>query len=328
MVKLISLSYADSFVPVSPPSSPGRSFSQPILTSDLPTSTQETIPETIPEAMKDSMMSEWTREIAIAAAQETSKSTSLNGSRAGTNPNTRNFLAVNGNLNGTNSGTNSPHGHHHKAHSHKSMTNSAYGLVGGLGAIQKVRKGSTPPSESSRASVTRVDALKRILSGQQAILPAKERPHSDASSDSMVSYDFTASEVSFNPPTGGETSVPLVDRSASLRGPRPRSRSTSKSVEGMSTAVAEERARSLSSHPVVSYSDEPDEVPPVPPLPKGVGEVRKSRSVKRSGTKTRKNEATGVVASLWGEEEKAVDLESLLKGIEGAGKGKVVKPPY
>jgi len=144
----------------------------------------------------------------------------------------------------------------------------------------------------------------------------------------MVSYDFTASEVSFNPPPTGQQNVPLAERSASLREPRSRSRSTSQSVERANVASPDERARSLSSHPVPTTSDGKGGVPPVPPIPKSVGEVRKSRSVKRSGTKTRKPEATGLVAGLWGEEEKGVDLESLLKEIDGAGDGKVITPPY
>ena len=325
MVKLVSLSYADTGAsPQSAPTSPGRSFTSPILSAGAEPTLGED--RTMSETIKTQMMSEWTRENVIAAAQETSKSVSLNGSRSGTNATgPRNFLAVNGTLNngGTNSGTNSP-GHHHHAHSHRSRPNSTYGLVGGLGAIQKIRKESghspSPPSESSRASVTRVDQLKRILSDGGLPAPV-QRVHSDASSDSMVSYDFTASEVSFNP---GQQNLPPLERSVSSR--EPRSRSRSKSNE---RTPPDNRARPLTSHPVMEPHAHPSEhldgVPPVPPLPAGVSasSMSKSRSVKKGAAGKREP-----ASSLFGESEQAVDLVSLLKGIGGNEKGVAANPPY
>jgi protein EFR3 len=354
MVKLISLSYAETLAAsqVSPPTSPGRVFSHPILglsglagEGDL----------TVPDKIKEQMMSEWSKESVIAIAQEGSKTVSLNGSRSGTNATGhRNFLAVNGNMNngGTNSGTQSPQGRHH-SHTHNSRPNSTYGLVGGLGALQKLRKGSgqspSPASESSRNSVTRVDQLKRVLSGQQNPLPGTRAgvAHSDASSESMVSYDFSASEVSFH--HGLESGRPM-ERSASLREPNERARSKSRDR----VATAGEHSRPLSSHPVLMKSDqnvppEPekeeedlDAVPPVPPLPSSlVGEgtavqdpavpenIRKGRSVRRS----EKNKGDRHQSSSWGEAAggPVADLESLLNGIEAGGadtKGNVGRPPY
>ena len=350
MVKLISLSYAESIAspPTSPPTSPGRSFTHPILSADAPAPEDD---HTMPEKIKDEMMSEWSKESVIAIVQENSKTVSLNGSRTGTNATGhRNFLAVNGNQNnGTNSGTQSPQGPHH--HTHRNKPDSTYGLVGGLGALQKLRKGSgqspSPASESSRNSVTRVDQLKRVLSGQPGGLPSTRGgvAHSDASSESMVSYDFTASEVSFNP--GQQTGAPL-ERSVSLREPNERSRSKSRDR----APVAGEHSRPLTSHPVmlkaestVPTSPAPEEdldaVPPVPPLPSSLtGEtasvqdhaipdavLRKGRSVKRS-TKSRGGQN---YQSPWGEEgSQVVDLETLLKGIDTGSdqKGNVAKPPY
>jgi hypothetical protein len=348
LVKLISLSYAESVAspPPSAPTSPSRSFTHPILSSEAPPVEDS---RTMPEKIKDQMMSEWSRESVIAVAQENSKSVSLNGSRAGTNATGhRNFLAVNGNLanrEGTSSGQQSPQGHQH--HTHKSRPNSTYGLVGGLGALQKLRKSSgqspSPASESSRNSVTRVDHLKRVLSGQQNALPGtRSAAHSDASSESMVSYDFTASEVSFNP---GQQNVPLMERSVSLREPRDRSRSKSRDR----AAGLGDHARPLTSHPVLSATDgnsvndeeDLDKVPPVPPLPTSlIGEptvgqdhaakdtLRKGRSVKRN-TKSRGGKS--YQSATWSEEGgTAVDLQSLLKSIETGGeqKGTVAKPPY
>ncbi|KAG9244240.1 hypothetical protein BJ878DRAFT_80113 [Calycina marina] len=330
MVKLITLSYADGFGVPSAPTSPGRSVSQPILTTAVPTSVPQATYQTVPEVIKESMMVQWTRESATAAAQETSKSASMNGSRAGTNA--RNFLAVNGNLNGSNGGTKSPHGHHHKEQSHKSLQNSAYGLVGGLGSLQKIRQGSTPPSDSNQAPVTRVDALRRILSGQQSGPPISRsgKAYSDASSESMESYDFTASDVSYNPNAAAQTNLSPAECSASLREPRQRSRSRSKSVDRMSP---DDQPRALASYPDHTPSDSTGEVPPVPPIPIDVAEgqpVHKSRSVKRTGTKSRKanGSESGTVTSFFGDEKEPVDLESLLKGIDVSDDAKVVKPPY
>jgi hypothetical protein len=349
MVKLISLSYAESLAspPVSPPQSPGRSFTHPILGSSA---ISENNDHTIPEKIKDQMMSEWSRESVIAMAQEGSKTVSLNGSRSGTNATGhRNFLAVNGN-GGTNSGTQSPqsHNHAHAHHTHQSTPNSTYGLVGGLGALQKLRKGHSPSpaSESSRNSVTRVDQLKRVLSGQQSSLPGTRAgvAHSDASSESMVSYDYTPSELSFNP---GQANGPLVERSVSLRDPDNRSRSKSRDR----VADVGDQPRPLSSHPVLIKSEpsnaqiadgDLDAVPPVPPLPSAltgdgpavqefsIGDTpRKGRSVKRS-TKSRGGQ--GYQSSSWGDEVgPVVDLESLLNGIDTDGvteKAAVAKPPY
>lgn len=352
MVKLISLSYTESVAspPATAPTSPGRSFSHPILGSELPPTEDA---RKMPEMIKEQMMSEWSRESVIAIAQETSKTVSLNGSRAGTNATGhRKLLAVNGNLNreGTSSGQHSPQGYHHAHHDHRSRPNSAYGLVGGMGALQKLRKGSghspSPGSESSRNSITRVDKLKRALSGRHAGLPGpRGAAHSDASSESMVSYEFTASDVSFSP---GQQNVPLMERSASLREPRERSRSKSRGR----SAASGDHSRPLTSHPVlysadpnVPYDDEDlDAVPPVPPLPPSLaGEstvvqdhtttrdtLRKGRSAKRN---TRSRDGPSYSNSSWREEGgggSVVDLESLLKGIDTGGeqKGNVATPPY
>ncbi|TVY41063.1 Protein EFR3 [Lachnellula subtilissima] len=330
MVKLISLSYKEALVspPTSPPLSPGRSFSQGMI-SHAPSADSS-----MPEVIKDQMMSDWTRDGVIALVQDGSKSVSLNGSKSGTNvTGHRNFLAVNGmNTGGSNSGSQSPQGHH----MHRNTPNLAYGLVGGLGALAKLRKSSghspSPASDSSRNSVTRVDQLRRVLTGQADGPRTKTgRAHSDASSESMVSYDFTGSEISFTP---GQQNVSQMERSVSLRESNERSRSKSHDR----VVSQSENRRPLISNPVPSLKDEnvafeeedPNAVPPVPPLPSSlVGEstavqdhalpdsTRKSRSAKRN--------------TPWGDDALVVDLESLLNGIDTSGEQKgnlVTKPPY
>lgn len=333
MVKLISLSYAESISPVtSAPTSPGRSFGHPISNTDGPASDDRRIPD----AIKEAMMSEWTREAVISSVQSSSKTVSLNGSRSGTNATGhRNFLAVNGTNGG--SGSASPQ-HHHQ--SHRSRPNSTYGLVGGLGALTKLRKtegqSPAPASESSKNSITRVEALKRVLSGQNGPPETKGTAHSDASSESMVSYDFTASEVSFNPPVGQQQSTPL-ERSTSLREPNNRSRSKSRD-----RASPDDRARPLTSHPVLSHGDEHedlDSVPPVPPLPislTGEGTNAHDYAINnnslRNGVSVRKNNSVKKSDSNWSDDGPTVDLQSLLNGISTGGKDKsednTLRPPY
>ena len=368
MVKLISLSYAESLAspPASPAASPGRVFSQPILKDDV---LKYETDRTMPENVKDQMMSEWSKEYVMAKVQETSKTVSLNGSRSGTTNNPhRNFLVVNGiGTGGGNSGTNSPNilnavlNHHHR-----SRPTSNYGLVGGLGPLGKLRQGSaqspSPASESSRNSVTCVDQLKRVLSGQHNHLPASNNMvHSDASSESMVSYNPTASEISISPhqePAQQQQTQPngqSTNRTASTRQsndyPRPRSKSRDR------TTIEEEpeplALRPLSSNPTRSEptsptSFDPDAVPPVPPLPAVLAlegtavqdnastttsSPRKPRSSKRGKREFRtpflEGEGQGESGSGSGSMGSdglgpVVDLQSLLRGIEsgiGSGRG-------
>ncbi|QSZ36735.1 hypothetical protein DSL72_006618 [Monilinia vaccinii-corymbosi] len=335
MVKLISLSYTASLnsPPNSPPTSPGRSFTHPTLNVDTSPSTRDAV---VPERIKEEMMSEWNKESVIAIAQESSRAASISGSRAGTmTTRHRNFLTINGLGNGSNSGTASPIG----GYNYISRPNSAYGTTGGIGAMRKLRKASgnspAPTSESSRGSVTRVDQLKRILSGQSPALPGTRAgaPQSDASSESMVSYDFSASEISIN--AYNQQNASGVERSASMRSAA-RSRSKSR-----------DRGPSYMERPLTSTPSDvtPDgtKIPPVPPLPSSlVGEqvsihdqahnhspesYRPGRSAKRS-TKSR---AGGYQSMPWGEENgKVVDLQDLLSGIEVGGneRGNAGMPPY
>ncbi|RAL65895.1 hypothetical protein DID88_005558 [Monilinia fructigena] len=271
MVKLISLSYAESInsPPNSPPTSPGRSFTHPTLSVDISPSTRDAV---VPERIKEEMMSEWSKESVIAIAQESSRTASISGSRAGT----------------TTTRHPSPIG----AYNSKSGPNSTYGTTSGIGAMHKLRKGggnsSAPNSESSRGSVTRVDHLKRVLSGQSTALPGTRAgaPQSDASSESMNASG--------------------VERSASMRS------------AGRSRSKSRDRVPSYMERPLTSspsdVAQDGTTVPPVPPLPSSlVGEqvsihdqahnhspesYRPDRGTKRS-TKSR---AGGYPSMPWGEE--------------------------
>ncbi|KAK2628099.1 hypothetical protein QTJ16_002745 [Diplocarpon rosae] len=349
MVMLISLSYAKSTSSpaTSPPTSPGRCFTHPIISSTGPSGAFD---RSMPENIKEQMMSEWSKEAVIAMVLEGGKTVSLSGSKTGTNTTGhRNFLAVNGQVNtgGSNSGSQSPQHHHH--HSHRSRPDTNYGLIGCGGALQKLRKANgqspAPASESSRNSVTRVDQLKRVLSSQQSNIPGTSgMAASDASSESMVSYEFNASEVSFEP---SQHNTGSVERSVSLREPSDRARSKSRDQ----TAANEEYQRPSKAHPVLSklnpnnFQEAGECIEAMPPAPPHLSSlaaagtairdhafsdtVRKGRSASRS-TKSRGGQ--NHKPALWGEDSKAsADLEILLKGIDVGGgdeKGNVAKPPY
>lgn len=196
LVELIDAAYAARMAspPPSAPSSPGRGGS--ISTYNPSSNTEQKISSEhrLPVDMKEAMLSDWTKEACIASVEnERAKAVSVNGSRAGTTPSAaRNFLAVNGHVGKNNSplaNSLQGHQHHHRHHDNDNRPPSAaYGLVGGIGDIQKFRRSSaqdgspTRISTSSRTSTVRVDELKRVLAGKQIAFrnasPLRLRPHS------------------------------------------------------------------------------------------------------------------------------------------------------
>jgi hypothetical protein len=357
MVELISIAYSETMgsPPSSPPTSPGRTLNAPILdgSSANPVSSEHRLPAKI----KEEMLSEWSRESVIAGAQESSKTVSLNGSRAGTGSgkHPRNFLAVNGNdkNGGTHSGTQSPYSAHHHPHPQR----TAYGLVGGLGAIQKFPKspgqGGSPlaASDSSRNSVTRVDQLKRVLSGQAPPSRGLGVVHSDASSESMVSYEGPPSELSYDnrgAVSNDSTRRPSTEPSRS----KSRDRATGLGEHLSPLTSNPVVLRQENTAPAVEDDDEAeDTIPPVPPLPtslpipggfpsegsqecapsQGAGEDAPSNG--RHPDRGLKNRGQDYRGSDWGGEAgPALDLEALLNGI-GTGETKkgnvgMDMPPY
>jgi len=149
----------------------------------------------------------------------------------------------------------------------------------------------------------------------------------------MVSYDFTASEVSFNPATQMKNDAG-IERSVSLRGPSDRARSKSRD-----RTSPVDKTKPLTSHPVDPGVT--DEVPPVPPLPKesdlATSEgVLKSRSVSLrdsgdGGKKTRTQTQRDTSGKWEPEAGAAGDLQGLLDGIiahDEDDEKATVKPPY
>ncbi|KAL8645466.1 MAG: hypothetical protein Q9226_007289, partial [Calogaya cf. arnoldii] len=166
LVDQIALSYSASLVspPVSPPTSPGRVFSLPVLaTPQAPSSDDD-----LPPKFREAMLSEWSKEQCIASVEkETTRTISLNGSRTGTNLSARaRALGLNGNStrNGSPTGEQSP--------SRISPNGGSTPPYQQQGLNFPFRRGSgpedgspTPVSSSDHSPTLRVDDLKRVLAG-------------------------------------------------------------------------------------------------------------------------------------------------------------------
>ncbi|KAK2032945.1 hypothetical protein LX32DRAFT_680142 [Colletotrichum zoysiae] len=328
LVESICVSYADSSIspPNSPPQSPGRNFSHPILNTS--TTTSPAAPGTeLPAAFREHMLTDWSRDTAMLALQAGSKSESLAGSKNGTMGTNRHHLSVNGANGHGQTGESSPLG------SQRNLRPNSAQVLGGLSPMRQLRKSSVrsgvspSPSDSSRGVVASVDQLKMVLSGQAPATPIGTSAglHHDSDSDSMVSYDFTPSELSFNP---GASQTETGD-GASLG--RPRSSSQSR------------KGGPLNSNPLYEHNED-EEVPPVPPLPINLGGLASSISIQDYAVKPAKRDLSSRGGdSVYHGSTKGdgnfsmvsgggMDLHELLNGIDSrAGElslGNVTKPPY
>ncbi|OIW31191.1 hypothetical protein CONLIGDRAFT_305048 [Coniochaeta ligniaria NRRL 30616] len=351
LVECVCIGYQETTVspPASPAGTPGRSFTHPILGGTMGGIPAVEVEHEIPTQFREMMLGDWSREMAMAAIEAGSKSASLNGSRTGTtgtnNQAARARLAVNGGANG--------HGHGYGGSPHGSQSNlrPQSSPTGGNLAVQtsKLRKSSVrsnvspaPSGRSGLGVVTSVDQLKAALSGQlRPATTATTRAGAgagdeDDSDDSMVSYEMTPSELSFNPAAAGqEGGMPsgLVGLAVDER------------------LVSRERERRasgpLTSHPPDGEAEVVEEVPPVPPLPRELGEpALQSATLPRPSTGRKGLRSRGgdsVLSASWaavpGEDGvkangKAVnmDLDLLLRAIdakaEAGGLGGVGRPPY
>ena len=176
LVEQIAEAYTASIAtpPTSPPSSPGRVFSLPIL-SAMPQSPK--VDKELPNRIKEAMLSDWTKEACIATAEkESARTISLNGSRTGTNLSTRNFLA--------------PDGQPARANSPIHMNGSRHASPPGhpndpanLNPLKRQPSGQeegspTPVSSSDQNPTLRVDDLKRVLAGGRVFSSPGSKPPS------------------------------------------------------------------------------------------------------------------------------------------------------
>jgi len=273
------------------------------------------------------MLTDWSRDAAMLALQAGSKSESLAGSKNGTMGTNRHHLTVNGANGHGQAGESSPLG------SQRNLRPNSSQVPGGLSPMRQLRKSSVrsgvspSPSDSSRGVVASVDQLKMVLSGQAPATPIGTSAglHHESDSDSMVSYDFTPSELSFNP---GASQTENGD-GASLG--RPRSSSQSR------------KGGPLNSNPLYEYNED-EQVPPVPPLPINIGGLASSIAIQDYAVKpAKRNLSSRGGDSIYHGSGRGdgnfsmvsgggVDLHELLNGIDSkAGElslGNVTKPPY
>ncbi|WEW55247.1 plasma membrane localization protein [Emydomyces testavorans] len=254
LVTQIETSYNSSYVspPTSPSSSPGRSFTLPSFGHN--NATQSATPGSqLPLHVKEQMLAQWSKEDCLAAIErEKAKASSLSGSRTATGRNAAN-LSLYRNAPGSPAGTTPSVGNQQDR-----PVTAACPATGGLGSIRKTRRQSVPerrssPATSSRESTVRVSELRRVLSvvnnhnvRQPSPLRHRDGVDSTASSvESMVSYNLSISDAG----TAGP------DRPLSPPG-------NSRTPRSSNTQLGGNRA---SDH---LYDDtEPDDIPPVPPLP-------------------------------------------------------------
>lgn len=334
MVECICSNYnqSETSPPTSPSASPGRTFAHPILTSSLSTIPTAEKDEELPDKFREDMLTEWTREAVVIALQAGSKSASLNGSKTNTTMTRNNRLTVNG-LNGhTHGGAGSP------VNSQHNLRPASH--AGGLG-VAGLRKSSVQSRFSARSSSSRgvgvasVDQLKSVLTGDAPRPSTLHTVRDDDSSESMASYEYSPSEVSFNPNTGDG-----ADQSLDFGLARSRSKSRERKASG-------EFGGPLTSHPT-NEEDSEDGVPPVPPIPasvagsavvptgitrsvSGVSAKDHAFKVPKRSIKSRGGESVAINAFAESGSP-TLDLQSLLKGIDSKSRehtlGNLTKPPY
>ncbi|KAF2731412.1 hypothetical protein EJ04DRAFT_498712 [Polyplosphaeria fusca] len=185
LVDKIAEGYSTSLYspPSSPPASPGRKMSVPILQ----TQTLQPTPQ-LSYKVREELLADWNREICIAANTKDSSSASMTGSRTATSAQQKNnYLGItipNGTLD---SAQNSPLPTPRRGNSRPPST--AYGLVGRMASPHRNRSASaTPGSTSSLRSAVRVEDLKRVLSGSAprtsySVRPASHQRVGSSSSD-------------------------------------------------------------------------------------------------------------------------------------------------
>ncbi|SPO00155.1 related to Protein EFR3 [Cephalotrichum gorgonifer] len=362
LVDCIAVGYQEASISpaASPAASPGRTFSHPVMNSTMSSGTVAVTgaESDLPNSFRETMLVEWTREQAMLALQPGSKSDSLSGSKSGTTGTNRNRLTVNGNgLNGhpaANQMTPSPRGSHvnlRAAAAHAAGGNG--NLTPGLGLRKSsVQSGISPsPSVSSRGYIASVDQLRQVLSGEAtAPMPGTAAAEGDSDSiDSMVSYEYSPSEMSFNPenrPVTVDEARPAVVPQRTLSKGRSTGPLTSNPTDE-SMPIPEPQAGEAS-------PPNAERGPPVPPLPKiRTTSTSRSREVSPLASPTRAIYSRGDrglksrggerrLASRGGESMRissmaeststGMDLQELLRGIDSrsgeATLGNLTRPPY
>ncbi|MCJ1398161.1 hypothetical protein MMC11_001358 [Xylographa trunciseda] len=177
LVEQISRAYETSMAspPTSPPSSPGRVFSMPVLSPSSPISS---VGHELPTAFRDAMLSTWSKESCIATVEKDNAPTaSLHGSRSGHQSARNGFLIANdhtprdGSLIGAGPMAQLTINKHRDQESDPRKSRADRGSLVHLQPEQLRRPSGndtgppTPISSSDQQITLRVDDLKRVLAG-------------------------------------------------------------------------------------------------------------------------------------------------------------------
>lgn len=365
LVECICTSYEEGTLspPGSPPESPSRTFAQPILGSPITASPPREHKQEVPMTFRDAMLFDWSRESAMTAIQAASKAASLNGSRSGTNGARSHRYGGNGGFtNGVSREMrDSPFQSTQDLRPRSQPAPDGGKTLAPLDA--KVRKTSVRSmlrhqETAEAAPLVSVGQLKMALAGEMEAAPLTSGARDASSSDdSMVSYDLTASEMSFNPAAPASNFQPRPDGIEGSPSGVLRSRSMSRERKGSDGASL----GPLNSNPTSELSEGENDVtvPPVPPLPQGMAgssppppttatqdyasspvsnssmpvlRQAKQRSIKSRGGDTVRSSTWGSVYGGPDEPMPTMDLQSLLKGIDSrareGGLGNLTRPPY
>lgn len=168
MVGQIAISYASAVnsPPASPPASPGRVFSLPVISASSPKMSSSD--NELPEKIKEAMLAEWSKDAILSSIEkESARTISLNGSRTGTNLSARHLLGVNGQATRDCSpmGINDSH-----RNSSLKRRNGGTPDITPPEAFERRLSAKddgspTPLSSSDQSPTLRVDDLKKVLAG-------------------------------------------------------------------------------------------------------------------------------------------------------------------
>lgn len=304
LVDQIAQTYSHSIIspPTSPPSSPGRVFSLPVLSTSISSPSNNELPKKI----KDAMLAEWSKEICIASVvKETTRTVSLSGSRTGTNRSARaRALGLNGNSTANNSPTGGQSPTRTSPNDRSTPPHQQQGLSFPFRrASGPPDNGSpTPVSSSDHSPILRVDDLKRVLAGgslgivynrhprgasplrnsstaHRSHNPSSQRRSMSPSSESAVSADGfdSASEGNISQPLPPPIPNPLTEK---LPASPPRANNHDSVSEAPITATpTHSRPHTANSHTHSSQGDASDCHPhPSPKSPSRCGNFHPSTS--------------------------------------------------
>lgn len=359
LVESIASAYQDSVQspPASPTASPTGRQHAPPFGSNMQSISETERDSELPSNYRQQLLTEWSRDGTMAAIAAQRKTESITGSKAGTTATRGNRLTINtvGGTNGTHHNGGglpvSPYGSLHNLRPHSAQPQMAADRFGSYvklrkSSIQSANAPSPEPTQQHKdkaAGIASVDQLKMMLSGNVSARAAGipgTNPDDDDSGDSMVSYDYTMSELSFNPATGHADGT---NGAAAVAGQDMFKRNASVSSRGAPPSTAH---TDRSAHYGSSEGDaDTEDVPPVPPLPNIASFSGKQQLLAHdSSMKTMKRSASGRAdAATAGRQRNSshgaaaaargpVDLQDLLRGIDSTSDegslGNITRPPY